>query len=32
MTGAVGPVANIAHVVGLVVGMTVAYVPAFWRR
>lgn len=32
MTGAVGPVANIAHVVGLVVGMTVAYVPSFRRR
>jgi len=32
MTPAMGPVANIAHVVGLVVGMVVAYVPSFWRR
>ena len=32
MTGAIGPIANIAHVVGLVVGMAVAYVPSFWRR
>jgi GlpG protein len=32
MTGAIGAIANIAHVVGLVVGMVVAYVPSFWRR
>jgi len=31
MTGGLGPVANIAHVVGLVVGMAVAYVPSLWR-
>ena len=29
MTGTVGLVANIVHVVGLVVGMTVGYVPSF---
>jgi GlpG protein len=32
MTGAIGPIANIAHVVGLVIGMVVAYVPSFWRH
>ena len=32
MTGAMGNIGNIAHVVGLVVGMVVAYVPSFWRR
>ena len=32
MTPAIPNVANVAHVVGLVVGMVLAYVPAFWRR
>ncbi len=31
MTGAVGRIANIAHVVGLVVGLAVAYVPTLWK-
>jgi GlpG protein len=31
MTGVMGPVANVAHVVGLIVGMAVGYVPAMWR-
>jgi GlpG protein len=32
MTGVVGPIANIAHVVGLVMGMAVAYVPTLGRK
>jgi GlpG protein len=32
MTGVMGPIANVAHVVGLVVGATFAYVPSLWRK
>lgn len=32
MTGAVGPVANAAHVMGLVVGWLIGWAPAAWRR
>ncbi|MHB8864791.1 MAG: rhomboid family intramembrane serine protease [Pirellulaceae bacterium] len=32
MTPAIPNIANVAHVVGLVVGMTLAYVPSFWQR
>ena len=32
MTGLVGPVANTAHVVGLVVGAAIAYAPIGWRK
>jgi GlpG protein len=31
MTGLVGPVANVAHAVGLVVGIAIGYAPALWR-
>jgi GlpG protein len=32
MTGLVGNVANVAHLVGLVVGMTLGYLPTLWKR
>lgn len=32
MTGVMGPIANVAHVVGLLVGATFAYVPSLWRK
>ncbi len=32
MTGVVGGVANVAHVVGLIVGMTLGYLPTLWKR
>ncbi len=32
MTGAVGNIANMAHLVGLIVGMTGGYLPTLWRR
>jgi GlpG protein len=32
MTGAVGPIANVAHGVGLVVGMVAGIAPVLWRR
>jgi GlpG protein len=31
-TGAVGPIANTAHGVGLMTGMAVGYGPTFWRK
>jgi GlpG protein len=32
MTGAVGPIANAAHVAGFAVGVAVGYAPVWWRR
>jgi len=32
MTGSVGPVANTAHTVGLLVGVVVAMAPVWWRK
>ena len=32
MTDAVGNVANVAHVVGLITGMACGYVPIFWKK
>jgi GlpG protein len=32
MTGAVGPIANVAHAGGLVTGITVSVAPHLWRR
>lgn len=32
MTGAIGQIANTAHVGGMVVGMVIAYVPVLWRK
>ena len=32
MTGYLGPIANAAHVVGLITGAAVAYAPIGWRR
>lgn len=32
MTGWVGPIANTAHVMGLVTGMVLGYAPLLWRR
>ncbi len=32
MTGLVGNVANVAHLVGLIVGMTLGYLPTLWKR
>ena len=32
MTGWVGPIANAAHVVGLIVGAIIAYGPIVWRK
>jgi GlpG protein len=32
MTGVVGNVANVAHLVGLIVGMTLGYLPTLWKR
>ena len=32
MTGAVGPIANAAHVAGLAAGMLVAWAPVRWKR
>ena len=32
MTSAVGSVANVAHVVGLVVGAAFGYLPILWRQ
>ncbi len=32
MTGLVGPIANTAHVVGLLVGMAVGIAPVLWRK
>jgi GlpG protein len=32
LTGLVGPIANVAHAVGLAGGMLVGYVPTLWRR
>jgi GlpG protein len=31
MTGLVGPIANVAHVVGLLVGLAIGYAPTLWR-
>jgi GlpG protein len=32
MTGVIGNVANVAHLVGLIVGMTMGYLPTLWKR
>ncbi len=32
MTGMVGPIANAAHVVGLVIGMILAHAPVSWKK
>jgi GlpG protein len=31
MTGLVGPIANVAHAAGLLVGLSIGYAPTLWR-